>query len=212
VAHCVFASRHRGRPLNSVVRRHLGDLVNLEQQLAALSSLGLPLADGVTVDDLLHSFDRREFEEKPYDLVLFALGSEVERQPWGRYVCPRAWNFDTECINEQGDYTGIVSRLSEMTGDPGYLSEVGDTLDLDRGTGTLLYKVNGEQRRWNLEVNDDWADTRALSHVMADLERDGSRFYAKDNGQAMIIFYLNSSAADRLNKLSGDALKPLTGG
>jgi hypothetical protein len=41
---------------------------------------------------------------------------------------------------------------------------------------------------------------------MADIEQDGRRFYFKDNGQAMILFYLDSDAAARLNALAGDAL------
>ncbi len=48
--------------------------MKLEKQLAKLAELGLALDPGITIDDLLHSFDREEFEEEPFDLVLFALG------------------------------------------------------------------------------------------------------------------------------------------
>ena len=59
----------------------------LEQQIETLAQLDLPLNDGVTVDDLLYSWERKEYENQPYDLVLFVLGSEVEREPWGRNIC-----------------------------------------------------------------------------------------------------------------------------
>lgn len=36
--------------------------MKLEQQLEKLAELGLPLNDGVTVDDLLYSFDREDYE------------------------------------------------------------------------------------------------------------------------------------------------------
>jgi hypothetical protein len=78
--------------------------MTLEKQLAELNRLGLNLADGVTIDDLLYSFGRQEYEKKPFDLILFVLGIEVERKPWGRPICSRVWNFDTECINGTGDY------------------------------------------------------------------------------------------------------------
>ena len=42
---------------------------------------------------------------------------------------------------------------------------------------------------------------------MRDIERDGKRFYGKDNGQASIWFYLDQTAADKLNALTGNALK-----
>ncbi len=65
--------------------------------------------------------------------------------------------------------------------------------------------------RWSLEVLDDWADTLTLSYVMADLERGERRFYARDNGQAMVLYYLDAAVASEVNALSGGALRPVTG-
>jgi hypothetical protein len=55
--------------------------MNLEAQLTELAALGLALEPNVTIDDLLYSFDNAMYEERPFDLVLFMLGSEVEREP-----------------------------------------------------------------------------------------------------------------------------------
>ena len=41
---------------------------------------------------------------------------------------------------------------------------------------------------------------------MGDMEDKSHSFYAKDNGQASIWFYLDESKAKALNKLSGNAL------
>jgi len=71
----------------------------LEKQLGVLAELGLRLNEGVTVDDLFYSYDRNQYETNPFDLILFVFGSEVERKPWGRNICDRAWNFDTEFID-----------------------------------------------------------------------------------------------------------------
>jgi len=57
--------------------------MRLEEQLAKLADLGLKLDDGITVDDLLYSFGREDYEKRPFDLILFVLGIEVEREPWG---------------------------------------------------------------------------------------------------------------------------------
>lgn len=181
--------------------------MKLEQQLAKLAALGLKLDDGITVDDLLYSFDRKDYEERPFDLILFALGIEVEREPWDRSVCSRVWNFDTESIYATGDYVRIVKRLCQVAGQPDFLKDVSDFVDIDGGSAWLKYRVDRIERDWPVEVNDDWADTLALNHVMADIERDGSRFYFKDNGQAMVLFYLDSRTAAELNRLSNGALK-----
>lgn len=183
--------------------------MTLEQQLAKLAELGLKLDDGITIDDILFSFDRNDYEERPYDLILFVLGIEVERAPWGRSVCSRVWNFDTECINSTGDYARIVKRFCEVAGQPDRLKDVSDFVDIDAGKAWLKYKVDGTDRNWPVEVNDDWADTLTLNYVMDDIERDGRRFYFKDNGQAMVLFYLDSKTAAELNRLSNNALKPV---
>jgi hypothetical protein len=183
--------------------------MTLEQQLAKLAELGLKLDDGITVDDILYSFDREDYEKRPFALILFVLGIEVERAPTGRSVCSRVWNFDTECIVATGDYVRVVKRLCRVAGQPDRLKDVRDFVDIDAGKAWLKYTVDGTMRNWPVEVNDDWADTLTLSYVMDDIERDGHRFYFKDNGQAMILFFLDSITAEELNRLSGNALKPV---
>jgi hypothetical protein len=186
--------------------------VTLEQQLAKLADLGLRLDPGVTIESVLYSFDRDAYEKEPFGLILFVLGIEVERAPWGRSVCSRVWNFDTECIGSTRDYAAIVERLCRVAGRPGCLADVSESVDIDNGEVWLTYKVDGAERNWSVEVKDDWADTLALSYVMADIERDGHRFYYKDNGQAMVLFYLDTVTATGLNRLSDNALKPVLAG
>ena len=183
--------------------------MTLEEQLNKLAACGITLNEGVTVDDVLYSFGREAYEEKPFDLVLFILGAEVEREPWGRPFCSRVWNFDTECIVGTGDYAKIVKRLCEVAGKPQLITDVSDFVDLDEGKAWLKYTIDGTLREWPVEVNNDWADTLTLSYVMYDIERDGFRFYSKDNGQAMILLYLDAATADEINKLSGNSLQPM---
>ena len=183
--------------------------MKLEDQLATLADLGLRLNDGITVDDLLYSFGRAEFEATAFDMILFVLGIEVEREPWGRFVCDRAWNFDTECIEQAGAYVDIVRNLCRVADSPSWLTDVRDHIDLSTGEAWLEYTCAGEKRHRTIEVNDDWADTMTLSYVMADIERGGHRFHYKDNGQAMVVYYLDESTAKRLNELSPEPIKPV---
>ena len=185
--------------------------MKLEDQLAPLADLGLALEPGVTIDDLLYSFDRGAYEKRPFDLVLFTLGVEVEREPWGRPFCRRVWNFDTECITGGGSYVSIAKRLCEVAGRPDAFSNVQDHVDIDVGAAWIAYTVEGKQRRWSIEVTDDWADMMTVAYMMGDLERDGRKFRSRDNGQAMVLYYLDDASAQKLSELSGKPLTTVTG-
>ena len=183
--------------------------VKLEVQLDKLAALGFKLEDGITVDDILYSFDRKDYEKEPYDLILSVLGTEVEREPWDRWICSRVWSFDTECIVQTGDYVRVVKRLCQVAGRPDCLTDISDFVDLQAGKAWLKYKVDGIERNWRVKVQDDWIDIDILTTVMKDIQRDGHRFYFRDEGQGMLLFYLDSKKAADLNRLTNNALKPV---
>jgi hypothetical protein len=183
--------------------------LKLETQLEKLAELGLILNPGITIEDILYSFPRQAFEDKPFELLLFSFGIEVERAPWGRRICHRVWNFDTECIVSTGDYVKIVQKLCLLTGEPDYLSDLVDYIDLEQGECWLEYTIRGKRQHWTVELNDDWADMITLSYVMEELQRDGCQFYSLDNGQAMILFYLDSTTAAELSDLCNEDLEPV---
>jgi hypothetical protein len=180
--------------------------VKLEDQLLVLAELGLPLSEGRTVADLLYSWPREAYEREPFSRLLFMLGVEVEAEPWGRWFCDRAWNFDTECVHGPGAYVEIARQLCRVAGLPGALVDLRDHVDLDNAQAWIEYAVADRRRRWNIEVSDDWADLMVVSYLMDELEHDGRRFYAMDNGQAMVLFFLDDVAAIRLNEIAGKDL------
>ncbi len=183
--------------------------MQLEDQLSALAELGLTLDPGITLDDVLYSFGRESYESRPFSLLFFILGSEVERAPWGRNFCSRVWNFDTECVEGSGAYVRIVRRLCEVAGASHRLGDVTDHVDLGSGEAWLKYTLDGQPRHWEVEVSDDWADGMVVSYVLDDIESDGRRFYSMDNGQAAIIAYLTDDQASRLNELSSEQIRPM---
>ena len=85
--------------------------IALEVQLEALADLGIKLNPGITIDDMLYSNPREEFERSPFEVVFFVLGIEVERKPWGRYFSDQVWYFDEECVADPDVYTGVVPDL-----------------------------------------------------------------------------------------------------
>lgn len=183
--------------------------MQLETQLDLLARAGITLSPDATIDDLLYSFDRGAYESRPFHLLSFVLGVEVEREPWGRPFSRSAWNFDTECVHGPGAYVEIVRRLAALAGRSDALGAVTDHLDFDTGEAWLAFELDGRTQRWTVEVRDDWADTLVVSYVMAALERDGKRFYARDNGQAMVLYFLDAAAAGAVNAVAPDLLRPV---
>ena len=181
--------------------------MKLEDQLEELTQLGLTLNDGVTMDDLLYSLDREDYEEKPFSALISILGAEVEREPWGRPFSSQVWNFDLECIYGTGDYVKIVQRLCEIA-QSNRIATVEDYVDLTLGQGWLKYSVDDVQRKWVVEINGDWADTLTVSYVMSDIERNDHRFYSQSEGQVMTLFYFDEETANSFQKLTHINIAP----
>jgi hypothetical protein len=183
--------------------------MELEQQLAELAKLSIVLNPEITIEDLLCSEDREAFVASPFVLLLFLLGGEVERKPWGRRICNRVWSFDPECIATTGDYVKIVHRLCLLSGNEDRLTEIVDYIDLEEGECWLEYTIGDKRQHWTIEVNDDWADMLALSYVMEDIQDNECQFYTIDSSEVMIILYLDRSTAEKLGDLCNEDLEPL---
>ena len=180
--------------------------LKLEEQIKMLSNLGIKMNKGVSVEDLLYSWDREEYEDKPFDLILFMYGSEIEKEPWGRNISNFAWNFDVECVEGNGSYIDIVKHFALISGKSNAVTDIEDSVNFESGEAWVSYKINGKLRKYSIKIDNDWADPNAVASIMGDMEDENHRFYAKDNGQASIWFYLDESKAKALNKLSGNAL------
>lgn len=176
--------------------------MKLEDQINTLSEIGLSLNQGVTVDDLLVPYSREEYERAPFDLILYVYGIEIEEEPWGRFYCDRAWNFDVEAIEDDGSYVEIFENFHRLTGNAKRVEGLQDRVDVEEGNAELRYEIDGKKRTFQPVVDNDWADPEVVDTVMADLREPGYDFYAKDNGQASIWFYLAEEQAKALNDLA----------
>src|SRR3989338_10102426 len=87
----------------------------LEEQIQILAKCGICLNAGTTIDDLLAVFDRTEYEKNPFTMLMAVMGGEKEMKE-GEWMSDNVWHFDTECIEDHGDYTRIAQRLSVLAG------------------------------------------------------------------------------------------------
>jgi len=176
--------------------------MTLEDQVKALSDNGLHLNEGVTIKDLLASFSRQDYENDPFDLILFVYGIELEEEPWGRYFSDQAWNFDVEAIEDHGSYVDIVRQFHRITGKTKAIEGLTDHVDIEAGEASLTYTIDGQKRNFRPTIDNDWADAKVIEAVLNDLKGPGHDFYPKDNGQASVWFYLTSEQASAINGLA----------
>lgn len=133
--------------------------------------------------DLLKDFDRSEFEQEGYDMLLFALAGREEEPP-ERYFSANVWHYDPESVVVTGDYKVIALRLMEMTQGSLKLEDIQDYMDIDKKVAWLSFTFKGKKKRINFKVTDDWADPKILS-TFVDLlkESDPSKLYlVQDEG------------------------------
>ena len=190
-----------------------GPRIPLETQISQLHDAGLVMAPGRTIAELLTSWTRADYEGDPYLLLMVMFGSEVEAEPWGRLFCERGLNFDMEWLVQRGDYALAFTEVVRITGQPGLATHLSDDFDIDKETARITYTMNGRPRTIAARVDNDWADPAALAAFMRDIETtvaDGQHFWAADNGQSAVLFFLTDSEAARINALRDEILQRFT--
>ncbi|MFQ3247456.1 MAG: hypothetical protein ACI9SP_004113 [Arenicella sp.] len=181
----------------------------IEEQVEILKDLGLELNDGISIHDLLISRSREEYNDSPFDDILFVYGNQVEEEPWGRHICDRVWNFDLEAIYGDGSYVSIAKRFAKVAGIEERVTDIRDSLDEEAEQGWVSYKLDGEERKYEVKITDDWADPDVVALIVSDFKQPDKKFYTIDNGQAAVWFHLNVEQAKKLNELSGNMLKAI---
>jgi hypothetical protein len=175
--------------------------IPLEQQLTALARIGLVLNPGITVEDLLLSATREEYEDAPYWQLLYTLGSEVEGEPWDRRICDGVWHLDTECIEGPGDYARVVQELARTAGVAERVSDVQDHVDVEAREAWVSYRLDGAARRLMAVVDSDWLDPDVLAALQADLEQPPRAFADLADGQSVLFVCLAPEQLSALNAL-----------
>jgi len=179
---------------------------SLEDKLAVLEECGLTLASPFNVDELLASWDREDYEAEGYDMVLVGLGMTEERKPW-RNHCVNLWHFDTECIENSGDYACIAKRMAEMAQGGLPISEIEDHVDVEAGEAWFSFVFAGERVKIECAVEDDWVDTSIFARFVGLLEQsDPSKLYVYYDlgGQCCIIGCVTK---EQLKVLNGHGVK-----
>ncbi len=184
--------------------------LSLEQKLDLLAGCGMKLDAPFTVQDLLTSWRREQFEAPGFNLTLVGLGMTEERPPW-RNHCKNVWHFDTECIVGNGAYRRIAERMKEMAQGSLPIENIRDHVDVEHASAWLAFAYRGQEIRFPCKVDDDWADPSVFKHFVDLLSKsDPSKIflYYDLGGQDCIIACVSKAQFGQL-KQSGVNFKPL---
>lgn len=190
-------------------KRNRTDRHSFEQQLSTLASCGIKLAPDVAPEALLESFDREAFEAEPYRLLLVCMGGEAESESQAGetgYPSDNIWHFDTECIEDHGDYAAIARRMKDLAQGELPLEDITDYVDIEAGEAHVTFRLAGQFYRWDAKVEDDWVDASILSRFSDLLSRVGrSRHftYIDLGGQDCLIGCATAQEREKLPKETG---------
>lgn len=150
-----------------------GGDVRLEEQLERLTELGLPLASGVSIDDVIAAGGSRQaLEENPY-LGLLAVAGMDQVADQKAALVPRLVCLDLEGVEDDDSYPARVRAIADAAGSSERLGSVISTLDGNAGTCELAVELDGRSYRWEPEVNGDWADGLLLGEIAERLSPPG---------------------------------------
>jgi hypothetical protein len=186
-------SRILGRAWQSAARTS-GDRSNpsFQEQLDTFLKLGFTLNQGIEISDINRwQGGLKEFEDLPYHLLYQTLGQTIERKPWTP-ITNDCWNFDLEAITDPGAYVDVMQNISRITKGDLVFENLEDHVNIDLGTAWVSFTCNGDTYRWELKVQDDWADADLFDKVqeLAIKYNLRGRFtYFNTGGQDFVLGY-----------------------
>jgi len=178
--------------------------IPFENQLAALDRIGIRLNDGVSPDVLIQEHSKEEYEEQPYYLLLLAMGSEVfDSDGKESYNSNDIWYLDTECIEDHGDYVRVIKRIADLIQDDVVISDISDYVDIENNEARISFEVNGEFKKYDLAVDDDWLDINVFRIFSELLREHGSQrqFFYSVVDQSILVGIFTKEQFKEMRKL-----------
>jgi hypothetical protein len=160
--------------------------VSLEDQIQILKGHRISFREGIGINDLLISHDREKYEKKPFELILWALGGEVEKDPYP-IVSDDIWDCDYERIEDRGSYSSVISRLHALSGMILPISNIHDHVSLDEEKAWVEFSYEDKIIHWDAEFNDDWLDDKIILKFNGLLQKHDLSIYWADGGQVSLF-------------------------
>lgn len=177
-----------------------------EQQFEVFKELGFVLNSGVDTSDINRwPGGYLEFENLPYHLMYQTLGQTIEREPWTP-ITNKVWNFDLEAIEGHNAYVDIIKNISRITNGDLDFENIKDYVDIDKGKAWVSFTCKGDNYRWDLKVNDDWADGDLFDRVqgLTDKYKTKGKFtFFNTGGQDFVLGYCTPDELEKIRQATG---------
>ena len=179
---------------------------SFEEQLKTFLDLGFKLNEGIDTSDINRwENGHKEFEDLPYHLMYMTLGQTIEREPWTP-ITNQCWDFDLEAIEDHGAYVEIMKNISRITNNDLVFEDIQDYVDLEEGKAWVSFNCNGDNYKWDLKVDDDWADGNLFDKVQ-DLTKKyktkGRFTFFNTGGQDFVLGYSTTEELEKLTNATG---------
>lgn len=180
-------------------------VISFEEQLETFRKLGFQLNAGTSISDIDRWGGKNDFEGEPFKLLYITLGQTIEREPWTP-LTDRVWDFDTEAIEDHGAYVEIMKNFERITRGEIKFVNLKDYVDVENKKAWVSFSIGGRSYKWNLKVDDDWADPELSSKVVEltrTLKTKGKFTYFNTGGQDAVIGFETPESRDSIIKATG---------
>lgn len=178
-------------------------LFSLSEQYQKLQQVGINLESNFILEQITDEFDDKEYEEKPFILLLISMGSEIEIDGASTYPSNDIWYFDRECIEDTGDYVEVIKRIAQLIKGELVISNIHDRINIENNEASISFNINEEYQSFDLNVDNDWIDIGIFKIFSDLLKQQGSelRFYYSDLGQGFLVGAFRDEQGAELNKV-----------
>ena len=176
------------------------------EQLEVFRELGFSFNEGVDTSDINRwEGGHKEFEDQPFHLLYQTLGQTIEREPWTP-ITNKCWDFDLEAIEDHGAYVGIMKNISRITNGELVFENIQDYVNIEEGKAWVSFTCKGDNYKWNLKVDNDWADGDLFDKVQALAEKNktkGKFTFFNTGGQNFVLGYHSSEELEKIRQATG---------
>lgn len=180
-------------------------IVSFEVQLETFKRLGFKINGDIVLSQVWKKEDIVQFEHTPYSIMYMELGRTVQKEPWTP-LTNQCWDFDTEAIEDNGAYIEIMKNLERITRGEIKFENLKDYVDVEGEKAWVSFEIKGVEYKWNLKVDDDWADPNLFTKVVGltnKLKTRGKFTYFDTGGQNAVIGYETPDKRAEIIKTTG---------
>lgn len=182
--------------------------VDIQSAITTFKQLGFVINNSIETNEPIDVaehiqaiYSRLLKERSVFEMVYIALGDteDLSDHP----ICDSLWHFDTECIEDQGDYVKIIQNIERISDGDLKFEDVEDSFDHEANTASVSFKLNGDSYSWDLLVENDWVDPTILSKIVElskKYKTKGKLTYFNTGGQDMVLGWLTENKLKELRR------------